>query len=205
MRRLAIFAALTLAAGPAAAHHPLAGAPMETFAHGLLSGFGHPILGFDHLFFLLALGALAALTGPLWRAPLAFLAASGVGVASGWAAPEALVALSLVAIGGAAAFGLKGRSGLRDLALAAAGLVHGAAYGAAMAGVEASAAAPVLSGYLVGLIVVQWALVVGFGLAIRRIAAATPMAAPARLAGAMTAGVGVFLLLEAGEAALLLG
>ena len=28
------------------AHHPMSGLPMETFTHGLLSGIGHPILGF---------------------------------------------------------------------------------------------------------------------------------------------------------------
>ena len=51
--RLPITAALTLAATPALAlaHHPLGGLPMETFADGLLSGVGHPLLGFDHLFF----------------------------------------------------------------------------------------------------------------------------------------------------------
>ena len=56
MKRILATAALALTATPALAHHPLAGAPMETFTHGMLSGIGHPILGFDHLFFIIAVG-----------------------------------------------------------------------------------------------------------------------------------------------------
>ena len=37
MKKL-LTAAFALAATPALAHHPLAGAPMETFTHGVLSG-----------------------------------------------------------------------------------------------------------------------------------------------------------------------
>ena len=36
---------LALTVTPALAHHPLGGMPMETFAHGVLSGVGHPLLG----------------------------------------------------------------------------------------------------------------------------------------------------------------
>jgi len=35
------------------AHLPLAGMPLQTFAHGILPGVGHPLLGFDHLFFVM--------------------------------------------------------------------------------------------------------------------------------------------------------
>ena len=48
---------------PALAHHPLGGLPMDTFAHGLLSGIGHPMLGFDHLFFIALIGIAALYTG----------------------------------------------------------------------------------------------------------------------------------------------
>lgn len=58
-----IIPALLLSAGPALAHHPLAGLPMETGAQGLLSGLAHPVLGFDHLFFVLAVGVAAVLAG----------------------------------------------------------------------------------------------------------------------------------------------
>lgn len=62
--RFLLGAALSLCAGgPAFAHHPLNGAPMTTFADGLLSGVGHPVLGFDHLFFVIAVGVAAVLAG----------------------------------------------------------------------------------------------------------------------------------------------
>ena len=35
-----------MSAVPAFAHHPLGGLPMETLTDGLLSGVGHPGLGF---------------------------------------------------------------------------------------------------------------------------------------------------------------
>ena len=59
--RAAAALTLTFAAAPALAHHPLGGMPMETFTHGVLSGIGHPLLGFDHLFFVIAMGVAAAL------------------------------------------------------------------------------------------------------------------------------------------------
>ena len=61
------------------AHHPLAGQKMETFFHGLLSGFGHPILGFDHLFFIIGVGILCLLARKIFLGPLAFI----IGMISG--------------------------------------------------------------------------------------------------------------------------
>jgi len=53
MRWIAITFLAALDAAPAFAHHPLAGMSLQTFAHGILSGVGHPLLGFDHLFFVM--------------------------------------------------------------------------------------------------------------------------------------------------------
>jgi len=76
-----LFGALALLAttAPALAHHPLAGQPMETFTQGLLSGIGHPLLGFDHLFFVIAVGVAALYTGFARTAPAAYIAAMLVG------------------------------------------------------------------------------------------------------------------------------
>ena len=71
--------ALVATATPALAHHPLGGMPMETFAHGLLSGVGHPLLGFDHLFFVIAVGIAALFTGAERLAPAAYIGAMLVG------------------------------------------------------------------------------------------------------------------------------
>ena len=57
------------------AHHPLAGTPMETFAHGILSGVGHPLLGFDHLFFVLIMGIAAVFTARRYSTPFAYITA----------------------------------------------------------------------------------------------------------------------------------
>ena len=64
----------------AMAHHPLAGRPMQTFIDGLLSGVGHPILGFDHLFFVLAVGVAALWTSSRALVPLYYVVSMLVGV-----------------------------------------------------------------------------------------------------------------------------
>jgi urease accessory protein len=49
-------AGLLATAGTASAHHLMGGKTPTTFADGILSGVGHPIIGPDHLAFLVALG-----------------------------------------------------------------------------------------------------------------------------------------------------
>ncbi|MEO0362036.1 MAG: HupE/UreJ family protein [Pseudomonadota bacterium] len=206
MNRLTTAAALALVATPALAHHPLAGAPMETFAHGLLSGVGHPLLGFDHLFFVLAVGVAALFTGRALTAPLAFLAAMAAGVAlSGGAAfgfVEPMIAVSLLILGGLVAWGRALSLPVALAAFAGLGVFHGLAFGGSLAGVEGAASGAVLIGYLIGLAAIQWAIAVGFGMVVSRIwGASSAGAAPARLSGAMVAGVGAFLCLEVAEGA----
>ncbi len=196
---LALLGALALA-GPALAHHPLGGAPMTTLAQGLLSGIGHPVLGFDHLFFVVAVGLAARFTPWPLLAPVAYLGAmaAGVGLVAGGAAlplVEPLVLTSLLVAGGVLAAGRR----LPMVVFAGFGLFHGAAFGGAIAGAEAVSAA-VLAGYLAGLLAVQWAIAVLAGLVARRgFGIATAGATGARLAGAAIAGAGLVLALEAGE------
>lgn len=207
MNRNLLAAAGALVATPALAHHPLGGAPMETFAHGLLSGVGHPMLGFDHLFFILAVGAVALFTGRPLTAPLAFVAAMLAGVllvVGGIELPlvEPVIAVSLLILGGLLARG-------RALSLAAAcglfavlGVFHGWAFGESLAGVEGGAPLAVAGGYLIGLAATQWAIAVGFGWVVSKVwNAASAEAIPARLSGAVVAGVGAFLTLEVVEGA----
>ncbi|MEM9273909.1 MAG: HupE/UreJ family protein [Cyanobacteria bacterium P01_F01_bin.143] len=47
---------------PAQAHHPLGGGTPANFIEGLLSGFGHPIIGLDYFAFVIAFGLIAVLT-----------------------------------------------------------------------------------------------------------------------------------------------
>ena len=55
--------ALVALASPAFAHHPLGGALTGSGFEGLMSGFGHPILGPDHFVFVVAAGLLAIALG----------------------------------------------------------------------------------------------------------------------------------------------
>ena len=52
------------------ANHPLTGQKMETFYHGLISGIGNPILGFDHLLFIIGVGILCLLAKKIFLGPM---------------------------------------------------------------------------------------------------------------------------------------
>lgn len=201
--------AVALSASPALAHHPLGGMPMETFAHGVLSGIGHPLLGFDHLFFVIAVGIAALYTGRAKLAPAAYIAAMVGGVllmASGTGLPlkEAVIALSLLVVGGIV---LSGRAlGVVPamVLFAGFGLFHGSAFGDTIASQEAAMGAPVLIGYLLGLGIVQYAIALGAGWVAKTLWQATEATAiQARLAGAVVAGVGLYLSMENLEGAVL--
>lgn len=193
------------ATSPALAHHPLAGMPMETFGHGLLSGIGHPILGFDHLFFVALIGVAALYTGRRLVAPGAYIAAMLAGClmmsfGAGLPAKEIVIGLSLVSLGYIV---LSGRAlGLVPamLIFAGFGLFHGSAFGDALAAQEAGVGGQVMVGYLIGLGLIQYAIAVGAGWVVRNLWQATEATAiQARLAGAVVAGVGLFLSLENAE------
>lgn len=206
MKRLLTAGLATLAATPALAHHPLGGLPMTTFAEGLLSGVGHPVLGFDHLFFVAIMGVAAIFTARRHAAPAAYVAAMLLGTALMYAGigmpmKETVIVLSLLAVGGVV---LSGRAlgAVPALVLFAGfGLFHGSAFGDAVAGTEAAIGGGVLLGYLVGLGAVQYGIALGAGYVAEKLLGATEASAVnARLAGAMAAGVGVFLALEMLEA-----
>ncbi|MFK7945002.1 MAG: HupE/UreJ family protein [Paracoccaceae bacterium] len=205
MKKLLI-AAFALTTTPALAHHPLAGAPMETFTHGVLSGVGHPILGFDHLFFIVAVGIVAMFTGRALTAPLGYVAGMLAGcflIMGGIALPavELVIAASLIVAGGILMTG-RGLGLKMCIALfGALGLFHGWAFGQSITGQEGSLGSAVVLGYLMGLAVIQWAVAAGAGWAISRLGAAAADAMPARLAGGLVAGAGLFLVLEAAEGA----
>ena len=81
MRRLIIaLAALPALSLPAAAHHPMGGKLPTTALEGLLSGLGHPVIGPDHLAFIIAIGIAAAIVPGGIGLIGAFLAASAAGV-----------------------------------------------------------------------------------------------------------------------------
>ena len=62
-------------AGTASAHHLMGGKTPSTFADGILSGVGHPIIGPDHLAFLVALGIAVGVGGLGFPPPFLFMVA----------------------------------------------------------------------------------------------------------------------------------
>ncbi len=191
-----------LAPGTALAHHPLGGMPMQTFTDGLLSGIGHPLLGFDHLFFVIIVGVAALYTGRALLAPAAYIVAMLVGcflMASGVGLPmkEFVIALSLLVVGGVVLSGHALGLTAAFVLFAGFGLFHGSAFGDSIAAQEAGAGMPVLIGYLIGLGVVQYAIAVGAGwIAGTFFKTTDAQDIQARLAGAVVAGIGLFLTLE---------
>lgn len=201
--------ALALTATPALAHHPLNGMPMETFAHGMLSGVGHPVLGFDHLFFVILVGIAALFTTRRYMAPAAYIGAMLVGCGlmyAGVALPltEAVIAFSLLALGYVVLSG-RALSIVPAVAIFAGfGLFHGSAFGGSIAGQEGGISAAVLVGYLIGLGAIQYLIAIAAGFVTEKLLGATEASAMnARLAGAAIAGVGLFLVLEAAEGPIL--
>lgn len=109
-----VLVGVLLAATPGWAHHPFEGVEPQDFSlvQGLVSGLGHPLLGTDHLVFLLAIVVMTVLTTRRWVLPLlaSGLAGSGLAVLVGAMLEPGLgLALELVV----------------SLSLVAAGLVHG--------------------------------------------------------------------------------
>ena len=158
-RIAAIAMVVTMAAEPAWAHHVMGGKMPETFMQGLLSGFGHPVIGIDHLAAIVGVGILAALAGRSAAAVLAFSVAviAGVGVHLAKVdvpASELLVGLTTLLIGALVILRQSMSNGRATALFAIAGLVHGYALGESIVGAETSP----LFAYLVGLFIIQTAI-----------------------------------------------
>ena len=156
---LAVAAVFSAVSGPALAHHAMDNSLPGTWWEGLLSGLGHPLIGLDHLAFLLAaalltvgrprplliLGALvlASLTGVVLHVGLVSLPAV-----------EPVIATSVLLVG----IALLALRPLPDLPftvlLVIAGLFHGYAFGESIVGAERTP----LVAYLGGLAIVQFGM-----------------------------------------------
>jgi urease accessory protein len=195
--RLGLAATIIMAgAGSAVAHHPTGGKTPSTFMEGFLSGIGHPVIGIDHLAFIIAIGIAAAFTSGGFGIIAAFIAASTVGVLIHIAElnvplVEPLVATSVIVAGAALAAGMtSARHGWLALAVVA-GLFHGYAFGEAAVGAERT----VIGAYLIGLALIQAAIAGAAMLLSRRFLIPRGEGSlPMRAAGAVVASLGVILL-----------
>ena len=194
MRRVAVAAPFFLFISDASAHHVMGGKTPASFTEGVLSGLGHPIIGPDHLAFLVALGVAVGVFRLSLINPVLFLVAMAGGVAAhvaGLALPgaELVVAASVLAAGALLALERNIPAGWWTGLFVIAGFFHGYAYGESIFGAEPTP----LAAYLVGLVAVQTALTVGIALASRLLWQASGLAP--RLAGAGVCGVGLAALM----------
>ncbi|MGI9558686.1 MAG: HupE/UreJ family protein [Thermodesulfobacteriota bacterium] len=168
--RIFLFSAAVflLKVSDASAHHPWDGQTPTLWYQGLVSGLGHPVLGADHLAFLIALSVICAVCLKNRKSLLAFIpsTATGVGIHLFLASRpfeipfyETAVSASVIAAG---VFILRSPS-VRPAVLfsSLAGLFHGYAYGSAIVGAETSP----LVFYVIGLAAVQAALVIALSFA----------------------------------------
>lgn len=144
----ALAIALALAADPAAAHTGTG------VTGGFTSGFQHPLLGFDHLLAMLAVGIWGAQMGGrlIWKLPVAFPLVMAVGGLLGMAGVtipyvETGIALSVLALGLVIALALRPPEPIALLLIAIFAIFHGYAHGVELP----SAADP--AAYAVGFVV----------------------------------------------------
>lgn len=188
---IALGALAMLAAAPAWAHHPMGGATPTTLAQGLLSGLAHPVIGLDHLAFVVAAGVLAAPLAGRFLLPAAFVVA-GLAAAlwhiAGFDLPgaEVGVALSVVVLGGIVLWGRALPAPALAGLFALAGLLHGYALAETVVGAETT---PVVA-YLAGFGLVQYLIALG-AMAATRALAAKPAALARAAVGAAAVVVGL--------------
>ncbi len=153
---IAIAFSLLVVASPASAHHPMGGKMVSTFFEGFMSGLAHPVIGLDHLAFIVAIGLCAALKPQGLVLPIAFVLSAMLGTGTHLLGIT-LPVVELIVSGSILLFGillaLKNSPNVLTMAAlsAIAGLFHGYAYGEAIFGAQTTA----LVAYLVGFTVIQ--------------------------------------------------
>ncbi|ATQ42936.1 HupE/UreJ family protein [Caulobacter mirabilis] len=195
---LALAAApLALAAGPALAHHGMHGEQPSTPAEGFVTGLAHPVLGLDHLAVLIGVGLLAARFRKGLSLPAVFIVAMAGGCALHLTRldlpfVEVWVALSIIAVGLAAALRPATPLPLAIGLFGLGGLVHGYALAESMVGAETGA----VWAYLIGLALTQSVVATAALLASRWVAVRRQIVNRI-VAGLVAASGAAFLLLVA--------
>lgn len=193
-KSFSLVAAAMLYANTAMAHHVMDGETPETAMQGLLSGFAHPVIGWDHLLFIIGVGLFAGLHKRAFMLPVLYLGgmfAGLVAMLSGLTSPmaETLVALSMIIVGLCVVRYRAVPWFAAAILFAGLGTFHGYAFGGGIVGAEQS---PILA-YLAGLMAVQYAICAGSVAVTRALIGGTLPILPARAAGALIASAGVFL------------
>ena len=187
---------------PALAHHPLGGEIPSNFVEGLLSGLGHPVIGFDHLAFVVASGLIAVSVSRGLIIPFAFVVATAIGAGIHLQAidlplPEIIIAASVLLFGLLLVVRKKEKdlnySLIISLLAAIAGIFHGHAYGEGIFGAETTP----LVAYLIGFVIIQFAIALMVKLGATQIIKTVPLRYLTRFAGFAIASVGMVFLSSA--------
>lgn len=201
---LAVFCS-ALASKPTFAHHAMGGETPTNLMEGLISGIAHPVIGVDHLAFIIAMGIASAFLASRLLAPLAFIVATLVGCAlklQGIELPfaEIIIASSVVLTGALIMSGAVIPTIVYLAIFAIAGLFHGWAYGEGIIGAEQT---PLLA-YLLGFATIQYGIAIAVAMITGAIWHSSRIQSiPLRLAGASIAGFGAAFLIEHVESLLL--
>jgi urease accessory protein len=184
---------------PALAHHAMGGSMPSNFFEGFLSGLAHPLIGLDHLAFVVAIGLLAVgqARGTLLPVGFVLAAMAGTGIhllRFDLPATEIAIAISVIAFGAMLILQQRPNWWVTAILAAMAGLFHGYAYGEAIVGAQMSP----LFAYLLGFTLIQYVIALAalqLGAAIEKaIASSFPWL---RLAGLTICSIGVVFLTSA--------
>ena len=196
----ALTALLVLAmSAPAYAHHPMGGVTPSNFVEGLLSGIGHPLIGIDHLAFVIGIGLAASFLARGLIMPAFFIGATilGTGIhllAVDLPIAEAVIPASVLLLGAMIVTKRDLPTVLWAGLFAVAGIFHGYAYGEAIIGAEATP----LVAYLGGFAVTQYLIAAGaFLVAKRDVMMFDAKPVETRIAGGFVTGVGFVFLFSA--------
>ena len=182
---------------PSLAHHVMDGEIPLTFLHGLLSGLGHPVIGLDHLAFIIAVGLICYFHHKRYLLPLVFLTGTLGGLLLRLTSFElylvepaisgSVVLLGILAI---RAKHLPTQAVVYGFVIT--GIFHGYAYGGAILGAEPTP----LAAYLIGLSAIQYAIA---GMVIKLLeilSSAKDSKIPMRLIGSIVLGIGLIFTVE---------
>ena len=194
-------------AQPAAAHHPFGGETPSNLWQGFLSGLGHPVVGFDHLAFVIGSGLIAAKSKQGWLIPMGFIAATMLGTGvhlqeMNLPLLELVVSASVLAVGISLTVARPNEEEKSFpytmvilLGSAIVGVFHGYAYGEAIIGAEMT---PLIA-YLAGFSLIQLTIALSsYKLAQTLLAQlSTPSLPLSRLIGCGIMGMGIVFLTSA--------
>lgn len=184
---------LLINAAPVLAHHPNGGEIPSNFAEGFISGLGHPVIGIDHLVFVIAIGLLAALSKKSGMIiPTVFVIATAIGTgihlqSINLPTPELIISASVLGMGIFLAQKNQANLILLGTVSAIAGIFHGYAYGESIVGAETTA----LVAYLLGFCGIQLGIsAIAFYLGKRIISQPQKTSLVLRFAGFTISGIG---------------